>query len=75
MWNTHIKHTTANGNKKLGFLKRNHKINNQDIKSRAYKTLVRPTLEYCIVVWDPHTTKAALQLDNGSMSGCQVGEE
>ena len=51
------------GNKKLGFLKRNLKINNPDIKSCAYKTLVRPTLEYCSTVWDPHTAKAALQLE------------
>ena len=28
-----------------------------------YKTLLRPTLEYCTMVWDPHTAKAALQLD------------
>ena len=53
-WNTHIEQTAANGNKKLGFLKRN-KINNPDIKSHAYKTLVRPTLEYCSTGWDPHT--------------------
>ena len=40
-WNTHIKQTAANGNKKLGLLKRNLKINNPDIKSRNYKTVVR----------------------------------
>ena len=60
MWNTLIEQTTAKGNKKLGFLKRNPKINNPDIKSSAYKTLVRPTLEYSSMVWDPHTAKAAL---------------
>ena len=53
-WNTHIEQTAAKRNKKLGFLKRNLKINNPDIKSRAYKTLVRPTLEYCSMVLDPH---------------------
>ena len=31
-------------------------------ESCAYKILVRPTLEYCSTVWDPHTAKAALQL-------------
>ena len=33
------------------------------IKSRVFKTLVRPTLEYCSTDWDPHTAKAALQLE------------
>ena len=62
-WNTHVEQTAAEGNKKLVFPKRNLKINNPDIKSRAYKTLVRPTLKYCSTVWDPHTAKAALQLE------------
>ena len=35
MWNSHIEQTAAKGNKKLGFLKRNPKINNPDIKSHA----------------------------------------
>ena len=41
-WNTHIKQSAAKGNKKLGFLKRNLNINNPDIKSHAYKTMVNP---------------------------------
>ena len=44
----------------LGFLKRTLKINNPVIK---HKTLVRPTLEYCSMVWDPYTAKAVLQLE------------
>ena len=51
MWNTHIEQTAAKGNKKLDFLKRNLKINNPDIKSCNYKTLVRPILQYYITVW------------------------
>ena len=50
MWNTHIEQTVAKGSKKLGFLKRNLKIYNPDIKSCTYKILVRPTLEYCVSV-------------------------
>ena len=46
MWNTHTEQTAVKGNKKLGFLKRNLKINNADIKGRTYKTLVRLTLEW-----------------------------
>ena len=58
-WNTHIEQTAAKGNKKLG----NLKINNTDIKSHTYKSLVRPTPKYCSMVYDPHTAKAALQLE------------
>ena len=58
-----MKKTAAKENKKLGFLMKNLKIYNLDIKSHSYKTLVRPTLEYCSMVWDTHTAKAALQLE------------
>ena len=47
MWNTHNEQIVAKGNKNLDFLKRNLKINNPDIRSHAYKTLVRPPLKYC----------------------------
>ena len=50
IWDTHIKQTAIKRNKRLGFVKRNLKMNKPDIKSRAYKTLVRPTLEYCSIV-------------------------
>ena len=62
-WNTHIEQTAAKANKKLGFVKRNLKVNNPEVKSLAYKTLVRPNLEYCSTVWDPHTQKSAQQLE------------
>ena len=61
-WN-HIVQTEAKGNKTLGFLQRNLKINNPDITSCTYKILVKSTLEYCSMVWNPHTAKAALQLE------------
>ena len=30
-------------------------MSDQNIKAAAYKTLVRPHVEYCSSVWDPHT--------------------
>ena len=39
----------------LGFLKRNIRVHNKDLKSTAYKTLVRPQLEYASTVWSPQT--------------------
>ena len=43
-------------NQTLGFLKRNIRVHNKDLKSVANKTLVRPQLEYASTVWYPHTT-------------------
>ena len=41
----------------LCFLKRNIHVHNKDLKSVAYKTLVRPQLEYASTVWYPHHDK------------------
>ena len=54
-WNPHITATCKKANSTLGFLKRNLQIPQQHIKENAYKTLVRPQLEYAAAVWDPYT--------------------
>ena len=54
-WNKHIDIITSKANRTLGFLKRNLKIDSTMLKTAAYKTLVRPTLEYTCTVWDPYT--------------------
>ena len=41
--------------KLLASLKK-YRVHNKDLKSVAYKTLVRPQLEYTSTVWYPHTT-------------------
>ena len=40
---------------RLGFLRRNLRIHSPDLKSIAYKGLVRPNVEYASTVWDPYT--------------------
>ena len=50
-WSPHIDNTTKKANQTLGFLKRNIRVHNKDLKSIAYKTLVRPQLEYASTVW------------------------
>jgi len=45
-WNNHIDYVTAKANSTLGFVRRNININNPEVKEKAYKTLVRPILEY-----------------------------
>ena len=54
-WNKHISNIVSKGNQTLGFLRRNLRINSPELKSIAYKSLVRPTVEYASSVWDPYT--------------------
>ena len=54
-WGTHIANITKKANQTLGFLKRNLKPHRQELKSTAYKILIRPQLEYASTVWSPHT--------------------
>ena len=54
-WNTHIDRITKKANNMLGFLRRNLQTPNRQTKSNAFKTLVRPHVEYCSTVWNPHT--------------------
>ena len=56
-WSPHIDNTTKKANQTLGFLKRNIRVHNKDLKSVAYKTLIRPQLEYASTVWYPHYDK------------------
>ena len=54
-WNTHITKITNKANSTLGALRRNVRVSSKKIKETAYKTLVRPQLEYCSPLWDPAT--------------------
>ena len=56
-WSPHIDITTKKANQTHRFLKRNIRVQNKDLKSVAYKTLVRPQLEYASTVWYPHHDK------------------
>jgi len=53
-WKTHIDKTTKKANSVLGFLRRNLKTPNPETKAMAYKTLVRPHLEYCCSTWNAY---------------------
>ena len=53
-WSKHISQVTSGTNKILGLLKRNLRCCDEKTKATAYKTLVRPKLEYCSSIWDPH---------------------
>jgi hypothetical protein len=57
-YNTHIDRITNNANKSLGFIKRNITTHNKKVRELAYKSLVRPQVEYASTVWSPWTKTA-----------------
>ena len=53
-WHKQCNKVAAKGNRMLGFVKRNLKTASSRTRDYAYKTLVRPTVEYAASVWSPH---------------------
>lgn len=53
-WTDHIEVVCAAGKRRLGYLKRNFKYATSQAKLTAYKTLIRPMLEYASIIWDPY---------------------
>ncbi|XP_072033236.1 uncharacterized protein [Amphiura filiformis] len=62
-WKPHINNICKKSNSTLGFLRRNLRKSPSNIKEQAYKTYVRPTLEYSSTVWDPHTKDLSSKID------------
>ena len=62
-WDKHINDITSKGNKALGFLKRNLKTSNQQIKTQAHQVLVRSKLEYSCSIWDPHISESIRKIE------------
>ena len=56
-WNSHISKISKKANSTLGFSKRKLKHCPQDSRRTAYLSLVRSTLEYSSIVWDPYLQK------------------
>ena len=54
-WTTHIANVAKKANSTLGFLRRNLKYCPQECKKTAYISLVRSTMEYGRIIWDPYT--------------------
>ena len=62
-WNNHIHEITSKANRTLGFVKRNVKTRNESVKELAYKTLVRPQVEYDSSVWNLHTKENVSKIE------------
>ncbi|KAL8612378.1 hypothetical protein ACOMHN_020133 [Nucella lapillus] len=62
-WKHHIDRSAKKANNMLGFLKRNLKTPDRTTKCNAYFALIRPHLEYCSSVWNPHTANLTKKIE------------
>ena len=53
-WGQHVSEISSKATKRLGFLRRNLAFTPRSTNEVAYKTLVRPKLEYAAPIWSPH---------------------
>ena len=59
-WGQHVSEISSKATKTMGFLRRNLALAPRHTKEVAYKTLVRPQLEYAAPIWHPyHDTQIA----------------
>ena len=56
-WHNHISSVSMKATRTLNFIRRNVYQCTAEVKSLAYKALVRPHLEYAAAAWDPYLEK------------------
>ena len=71
-WGQHISEISSKATKTLGFLRRNLAFAPRHTKEVAYKTLVRPKLEYAAPIWHPYHETQNWTGGEGSEDSCQV---
>ena len=62
-WGQHVSEIASKATKTLGFLRRNLAFAPRSTKEVAYKTLVRPKLEYAAPIWSPHSKLQINQIE------------
>ena len=62
-WSPHVNATAKKANGTRVFLQRNLRKVTTAVKTRTYKSLIRPILEYSGVVWDPHNAQDVIKLE------------
>ena len=62
-FSSHIQNITILASRSLGFLKGNIRSKNPELREMAYKTLVRPLIEYSSSVWSPYTKSNIARLE------------
>ena len=62
-WNEHVNNICKKANSTLGLLRRILSGCDPKVKETAYRTLVRPKLEYACCAWNPYTKHNIYQLE------------
>ena len=62
-WDQHVSSVSSKPSKVLGVVRRNLHICPRSVRETAYKTLVRPALEYGSAAWDPYYDKDIKKLE------------
>ncbi|MEW8547660.1 MAG: reverse transcriptase family protein [Candidatus Thiodiazotropha sp.] len=70
-WKLHISNITSKANRILNLLRRHLYGCNQEVKSRAFTSLVRPHLEYSSSVWDPYYKQDIFALEKVQRKGAR----
>ena len=70
-WNDHVNKVCKKANMKLGFLRRNLASCPKPTRETCYKMIVRPILDYCSSVWDPHTKQSINKLEQVQRRACR----
>ena len=56
-WYRHVDYVSGKASRTLSMLKCDLRMNDIKVKNTAYITLVRPTMEYVAIAWDPYMIK------------------
>ena len=62
-WNIHVNYICSKANQALGFTRRQLGKCSQEVKLKAYITLVRPHLEYASCAWDSESSSLTNQIE------------
>ena len=70
-WGQHVSEISSKATKTLGFLRRSLAFAPRSTKEIAYKTLVRPKLEYAAPIWSPHLKLQINQIEKVQRSAAR----
>ena len=71
-WTSHINKISRQTNSTLGFIRRNLNHCPESCRKTAYLALIRSSLEYSSVVWDPHLQKDIEKLEKKSKTSRKI---
>ena len=70
-WLRHVTNISNKASRTLGLLKRTLSLCSQNVKSIAYKMLVRHQFEYASEVWNPYTMKCIQKIEQIQRNSCR----